>query len=130
MGRGALSIAKFCTYASVGRTTVFGEIKAGRLIAHKCGRSTVILIEDADVWLQSLPQIHPLALDTTKSDALTSSAEKGEVPLDRAAGALRSRRILPQGQMTQTPEPPQQRPDPRNQPLSIERRRTRLTRPQ
>jgi hypothetical protein len=52
--RGALSIAGFCAYASVGRTTAFEEIKVGRLIARKRGRSTVILIEDADAWLQSL----------------------------------------------------------------------------
>lgn len=65
MGRGALSIAKLCAYASVGRTTVFSEIKAGRLIAHKLGRSTIILIEDADAWLQSLPRVHPPAAPDT-----------------------------------------------------------------
>jgi hypothetical protein len=61
--RGALSIAGFCDYASIGRTATFAEIKAGRLIAHKRGRSTIILIEEADAWLQALPRVHPSAPD-------------------------------------------------------------------
>ena len=59
MGRGALSIAGFCDYAAIGRTAAFDEIRSGRLIAHKRGRSTIILIEDADAWLQSLPLVRP-----------------------------------------------------------------------
>ncbi len=59
MRRGALSIAKFCDYAAIGRTAAFAEIRAGRLIAHKRGRSTIILIEDADAYLQSLPLARP-----------------------------------------------------------------------
>jgi hypothetical protein len=59
MSRGALSIAQFCEYAAIGRTAAFSEIRSGRLIAHKRGRSTIILIEDADVWLQSLPLARP-----------------------------------------------------------------------
>jgi hypothetical protein len=55
MRRGALTIAGFCNYAAIGRTAAFAEIRSGRLIAHKRGRSTVILIEDADAWLQCLP---------------------------------------------------------------------------
>ncbi|MFO1136035.1 MAG: DNA-binding protein [Rhodoblastus sp.] len=38
-----------------GRTAVFGEIKAGRLKARKLGRRTIILRQDAEAWLQSLP---------------------------------------------------------------------------
>ena len=59
MRRGALSIAGFCDYAAIGRTATFDEIRSGRLIAHKRGRSTIILIEDADAWLQSLPLARP-----------------------------------------------------------------------
>jgi hypothetical protein len=71
--RGALSIAGFCDYASVGRTTAFEEIKVGRLIAHKRGRSTVILIEDADAWLQSLPLARP---QTPEQAAAPGKAKK------------------------------------------------------
>jgi len=67
MGRGALNIAKLCAYASVGRTTVFAEIKAGRLIAHKLGRSTIIFVEDADAWLEALPRVRPSAPDSVVS---------------------------------------------------------------
>jgi hypothetical protein len=59
MRRGALTIAGFCDYAAIGRTVAFDEIRSGRLIAHKRGRSTIILIEDADAWLQSLPLARP-----------------------------------------------------------------------
>jgi hypothetical protein len=59
MRRGALSIAGFCDYAAIRRTAAFDEIRSGRLIAHKRGRSTIILIEDADAWLRSLPLARP-----------------------------------------------------------------------
>ena len=80
MGRGALSIAKLCAYASVGRTTVFAEIKAGRLSAHKLGRSTIIFAEDADAWLQSLPRVRPTASNSTTPESPSSSEEKMSVP--------------------------------------------------
>jgi hypothetical protein len=82
VGRGALSISKFCTYASIGRTSAFTEIKAGRLIARKRGRSTIILIEDADAWLQSLPLVHTSAPGVV-------AAESGQVKrkgTDKRAG--------------------------------------------
>jgi hypothetical protein len=90
MGRGALSIAKLCAYASVGRTTVFGEIKSGRLIAHKLGRSTIIFVEDADAWLQSLPRVRPTASNTATPESPSSSEEKTSVrPKDRPSRASR-----------------------------------------
>ena len=79
MGRGALSIAGFCDYASVGRTTAFAEVKAGRLIAHKRGRSTIILIEDADAWLQSLPRVRPTAPDAVAPERPRLSEAKTSV---------------------------------------------------
>ncbi|WP_375410576.1 helix-turn-helix domain-containing protein [uncultured Methylobacterium sp.] len=41
--------------ASVGRSTIFEEIKVGRLKARKAGRRTLILHEDLAAWLASLP---------------------------------------------------------------------------
>ena len=79
MGRGALSIAGFCDYASVGRTTALAEVKAGRLIAHKRGRSTIILIEDADAWLQSLPRVRPSAPDAAMPESPSPFEAKSEV---------------------------------------------------
>ena len=79
MRRGALSITGFCDYAAIGRTTAFAEIKAGRLIAHKRGRSTIILIEDADAWLQSLPPVRPTVPDAVVPESPSSSEAKSSV---------------------------------------------------
>ena len=100
MGRGGLSIAKLCDYASVGRTAAFAEIKAGRLIAHKRGRTTIILIEDADAWLQSLPRVRPTASDAVAPERPRSSEAKTSVrPKDtpsRVPGRTSSARDPPQ----------------------------------
>src|ERR1700722_6052841 len=50
-----LSIDKFCTLFGVGRTFAYGEIGAGRLIARKAGRRTLIAQTDALAWLERLP---------------------------------------------------------------------------
>ncbi|MFG1278255.1 helix-turn-helix domain-containing protein [Xanthobacter autotrophicus] len=42
-------------YLGVGKTTLFAEIKAGRLEARKTGRRTVITRAALDAWLASLP---------------------------------------------------------------------------
>jgi hypothetical protein len=51
----AHSIDDVVALSGVGRTLVFAEIKAGRLIARKCGRRTVILRSDLQQWLNSMP---------------------------------------------------------------------------
>ena len=38
-----------------GRSTIYAEIKAGRLVATKIGRRTVITNENSRAWLRSLP---------------------------------------------------------------------------
>jgi hypothetical protein len=50
----AYSISALCEASQVGRTTVYAEIKAGRLLATKVGHRTIILVEDARAWLSSL----------------------------------------------------------------------------
>lgn len=50
----AFSIPEVCQISSIGRTRVYGEIKAGNLRAKKCGRRTVIRAEDLDAWLDGL----------------------------------------------------------------------------
>jgi excisionase family DNA binding protein len=52
----AYSVAEAGRKASVGRTTIYAEIKAGRLRAVKVGRRTLVLAEDLQNWLSSLPQ--------------------------------------------------------------------------
>jgi len=41
----------------VGRTKAYQEINEGRLRAVKCGKLTLILPEDYDRWLKSLPPV-------------------------------------------------------------------------
>jgi len=41
--------------ANIGRTTIYAEIRAGRLKVRKCGRRTVVLDADLRDWLASLP---------------------------------------------------------------------------
>jgi hypothetical protein len=52
---GAMTIAQFCRWACVGRTKLYSEIKAGRIMPRKLGSKTVILRADAEAWLSSLP---------------------------------------------------------------------------
>jgi hypothetical protein len=51
----ALTIPEFCRWSRVGRTTVYREIKAGRLVLRKVGTKSLILMSDGEPWLRSLP---------------------------------------------------------------------------
>ena len=57
----AYSIADLTQIAGVGRTFLYEEIKAGRLIVRKAGRRSLVLAEDAASWLASLPKLPPPA---------------------------------------------------------------------
>jgi excisionase family DNA binding protein len=41
----------------VGKTKAYEEIRAGRLRAVKCGKLTLILPDDFERWLRSLPPV-------------------------------------------------------------------------
>lgn len=41
----------------MGATKAYEEIKAGRLVARKIGRRTIILDEDLKAWLDVLPRV-------------------------------------------------------------------------
>lgn len=51
----AYSVSEACNVARTGRTFIYEAIKAGELVARKRGRSTIILADDLQRWLQSLP---------------------------------------------------------------------------
>ena len=55
----AHSIDAFCNRNGLGRSFVYGEIRAGNLIARKAGRRTLILPDDEARYLASLPAMGP-----------------------------------------------------------------------
>ena len=58
----AYSIEEFSDVTGLGRTAIFDAINKGRLRAKKAGRRTLILKEEADRFLQSLPEVSPKAV--------------------------------------------------------------------
>jgi len=56
----ARSVEDFAIATSIGRTTVYAEIAAGRLKARKVGKRTLILDEDGRAFLASLPELQAL----------------------------------------------------------------------
>jgi hypothetical protein len=58
---GASPLDEFCARNSIGKTTAYAEIAAGRLIARKCRGKTLILFEDEAAWRQSLPKFESRA---------------------------------------------------------------------
>jgi hypothetical protein len=55
MSERALGIREFCRRYSIGRTTLYSEIAAGRLIIKKLGTRSLIPIDSAEQWFDSLP---------------------------------------------------------------------------
>lgn len=51
----ALSIRECAALVGVGRSTLYLEIAAGRLVAKKAGRRTIVCKTDLNDWLAKLP---------------------------------------------------------------------------
>jgi excisionase family DNA binding protein len=64
------SIEHLAKEVDVGRSTIYNEIAAGRLIARKVGRRTVVRRSDAIRWLRSLPQLAAGDLTGKQTDTL------------------------------------------------------------
>lgn len=58
---GGMSVEEAARFLGIGRSLVFEEIKAGRLIARKAGRRTIITYDDALGYLNSLPIVRAAA---------------------------------------------------------------------
>jgi hypothetical protein len=56
---GAFNLDEFAKWARVGRTAVYMEAAAGRLIVSKIGRRSVVTYANASAWLNSLPTRQP-----------------------------------------------------------------------
>lgn len=50
-----------------GRSVIYEDIAAGRLIARKAGGKNIILYDDAVAWLRALPIREPAALSSAKA---------------------------------------------------------------
>jgi excisionase family DNA binding protein len=57
--RRSFSIAEISQRNNIGRSTIYEQIAAGRLIARKVGARTIITDEDESDWLTSLPKSKP-----------------------------------------------------------------------
>jgi len=52
----ALSVKEVCERTSIGRTTLYKYLKGGQIPACKIGRRTVILLDELEQALKSLPR--------------------------------------------------------------------------
>ena len=52
----AYSLAEFCRRSGISRSTTYEQIKAEHLQAVKAGNRTLVRVDDAESWLQSLPK--------------------------------------------------------------------------
>jgi hypothetical protein len=56
-GKLAVDVDEVQALGGPGRTVVYSEIRAGRLKARKCGRRTLILVDDLREYLFDLPTV-------------------------------------------------------------------------
>ena len=52
----AYTLSEFCTAYGIGRTKAFSEIAEGKLQARKMGNRVIVTREDAQEWLNALPE--------------------------------------------------------------------------
>lgn len=57
----AMTIPEAAHASGVGRSTLYAEMAAGRLVARKLGRRTLVMASDLERWLTSLPTMIPEA---------------------------------------------------------------------
>lgn len=56
ISRGALSINQFCEWASIQRTKYYELVSNKEITPRKIGGKPVILMRDAEAWLNALPE--------------------------------------------------------------------------
>lgn len=55
--RGMFGVDDFCSWAGISRATFYREVAAGRLVARKIGRKTVVPPTEANRWAEALPVV-------------------------------------------------------------------------
>jgi excisionase family DNA binding protein len=68
----ALSIRECAALVGVGRSYLYLEIAAGRLVAKKAGRRTIISKDDLHDWLGKLPDMPAIGPKTLREKAAPS----------------------------------------------------------
>ena len=63
----AYSIERLSKESDISRSMIYEEITAGRLIARKVGRRTIVRRSDALRWLRSLPSLDPTESNGSRS---------------------------------------------------------------
>ena len=54
------TIKQVCAVTGFSRTTIYGAIKSGALVARKNGRRTFVLRTDLEAWLRPRPTVRQL----------------------------------------------------------------------
>lgn len=80
--KNGFSPREFAKRNGIGVTKTYAEIKAGRLIAYKCGSRTIITLGEEQAWLGRLPKLASKSCLTRKSDKVAWS-EKGFIESER-----------------------------------------------
>ena len=53
----ALTLDEFCKRVKIGRTKAYEEVRAGRLVVRKNGKTSIVIAEDGQRYLDSLPRL-------------------------------------------------------------------------
>ena len=52
---GAMTVQEFLEWARISRTTFYKEVSEGRIPLKKVGKRSLVLMRDAEAWLEGLP---------------------------------------------------------------------------
>jgi excisionase family DNA binding protein len=71
----AFGVNDFAKATGVGRDKLYDAIRSGALKARKVGSRTIILREDGEAWLRSLPVLPAKANDSARGAGVTAGAQ-------------------------------------------------------
>jgi hypothetical protein len=78
IGAACIFITRLAKESDISRSMIYEEIAAGRLIARKVGRRTVVRRSDALLWLRSLPVLEATDCNGVQSRPLDRTESNGE----------------------------------------------------